>query len=312
MLFSRRVGQVLLGLAFFSALAQVSAQETDDNLHELRTHSIYMPYIDQDLQNRWFDFGGDAYVNTYQHIRLTSDRPSQSGHLWSRLPLTASNFQVEFEFRVDGKGTGLVGDGLGVFLTKERAESGPVFGNRDRFEGLGVFFDTYANSRQQHTFPFVMAMVGDGQTSYDNENDGKANELGSCESDFRIHANPTKARITVNRSAKTVNLKIQTRDWDKWEECFTLTDVTLPTVTYLGFSAMTGGVHDNHDIISVSTSAISNPEDFTASRRKNNTPPPRDRSNVMWYLKLFAALAVFAALVVAFKMSKDKNDMKRF
>jgi len=47
-------------------------------------------------------------------------------------------------------------------------------------------------------------------------------------------------------------------------------------------------------------------------QRKNNTPPPRDRSNVMWYLKLFAALAVFAALVVGFKMSKDKSDMKRF
>lgn len=59
-----------------------------------------------------------------------------------------SNFQVEFEFAVGGKGDGLVGDGFAVWLTKERAEPGPVFGNRDNFEGMGIFFDTYANARQ--------------------------------------------------------------------------------------------------------------------------------------------------------------------
>jgi hypothetical protein len=42
-------------------------------------------HIDQDLQNRWFDFGGDALINTNRHVRLTQDMPSQSGWLWSRL-----------------------------------------------------------------------------------------------------------------------------------------------------------------------------------------------------------------------------------
>jgi mannose-binding lectin 2 len=59
----------------------------------------------------------------------------------------AANFQVDFQFEVDGKGDGIVGDGFAVWFTKERAEMGPVFGNRDRFEGLGIFFDTYANGR---------------------------------------------------------------------------------------------------------------------------------------------------------------------
>jgi mannose-binding lectin 2 len=49
---------------------------------------------------------------------------------------------------VEGKGDGLYGDGFAVWLTKERAIMGPVFGNKDEFEGLGIFFDTYANSRQ--------------------------------------------------------------------------------------------------------------------------------------------------------------------
>lgn len=69
----------------------------------VRTHSISMPYIgmlsllhlwkslmlqaiDDELQNRWFDFGGDTVINTNRHIRLTSRRlQGQQGYLWSRL-----------------------------------------------------------------------------------------------------------------------------------------------------------------------------------------------------------------------------------
>ncbi|KAF9339186.1 hypothetical protein BGZ91_006760, partial [Linnemannia elongata] len=135
-------------VALFATVGVAQAAKDDDVVMEpLRTHSIYMPYIDNDLQNRWFDFGGDTIVNTNRHIRLTQDVPSQSGWLWSRLPLMAANFQVDFQFEVDGKGDGIVGDGFAVWFTKERAEIGPVFGNRDRFEGLGIFFDTYANGR---------------------------------------------------------------------------------------------------------------------------------------------------------------------
>ncbi len=66
------------------------------------------------MQSRWFDFGGDTIVRadqyarpfrpccalradvpfTYRYIRLTSDRPSQSGWLFSKLPLTATNWEV--------------------------------------------------------------------------------------------------------------------------------------------------------------------------------------------------------------------------
>lgn len=67
-----------------------------------------------------------------------------------------------------------------MWLTKQRAQGGDVFGFMDKFEGLGIFFDTYKNNRPGVTFPYVMAMMGDGQTEYDKGNDGKANELGGC------------------------------------------------------------------------------------------------------------------------------------
>jgi mannose-binding lectin 2 len=67
-----------------------------------------------------------------------------------------------------------------MWLTKQRAVEGPVFGSADKFEGLGVFFDTYKNNRPGTVFPYVMAMSGDGKTAYDKDADGKANEAAGC------------------------------------------------------------------------------------------------------------------------------------
>lgn len=92
---------------------------------------------------------------------------------------TADDQQIEFEFKVHGKNT-LYGDGFAMWLTKNRAQTGPVFGAADKFEGLGIFFDTYKNNRPGTVFPYVMAMLGDGNTAYDKAHDGKANELAGC------------------------------------------------------------------------------------------------------------------------------------
>ena len=67
-----------------------------------------------------------------------------------------------------------------MWITKQRAQQGPVFGSVDNFEGLGIFFDTYKNNRPGTVFPLVMAMVGDGKTSYNKDTDGREQELASC------------------------------------------------------------------------------------------------------------------------------------
>lgn len=49
---------------------------------------------------------------------------------------------------------------MAMWITKQRAQTGPVFGSVDKFEGLGIFFDTYKNNRPGTIFPYVMAMLG--------------------------------------------------------------------------------------------------------------------------------------------------------
>jgi len=243
------------------ALAAVQDQTTTDENGirsiPLRTHSLHAPYLDSDMQSRWFDFGGNTIIRADQYIRLTSDRPSQEGWIFSRVPLTATNWEILVEFKIHGQANphgNLHGDGFAMWLTKQRATPGPVFGGTDRFEGLGIFFDTYKNNRPGTVFPYVMAMVGDGTKVYDKANDGKDNEFMGCSARGIRSANvPTKAKLTYFQD-KSLKLELQYKSEDSWDLCFETNDPpTIPSVAYLGFSAETGELSDNHDIISVAT-----------------------------------------------------------
>ncbi|GAB7346032.1 hypothetical protein MBLNU457_4801t1 [Dothideomycetes sp. NU457] len=243
----------LLGALLLSNVRAVLAEEEGEvRSIPLRTHSLVSPYLDSDLQSRWWDYGGDTIIRADKYIRVASNRPSQSGWVFSRVPLTATNWEVEIEFSINGEGN-LFGDGMGIFMTKQRATQGPVFGFQDRFEGLGIFIDTYKNNRPGVVFPYVMAMMGDGQTAYDQANDGKANELAGCSARGLRNANfPTKAKITYF-AEKSLTVDLMYKKEDEWTHCFEVKDVKLPSVAYLGFTAETGELSDNFDLIKVET-----------------------------------------------------------
>jgi mannose-binding lectin 2 len=100
---------------------------------------------------RW-DFGADTIIvsclsagsghcrklirhqNTNKHVRLVQDKPSQNGYLWSRMPLAVMNWQIEFEFKVDGSAHNIYGDGFALWISKDRAKTGPVFGSVGKWQ----------------------------------------------------------------------------------------------------------------------------------------------------------------------------------
>ena len=81
-------------------------------------------------------------------IRLTPDKQSKLGWLWSRIPFTSNSWIIEFDFRVHGEGS-LFGDGFAFWYTSDRAQTGPIFGSRDNFDGLIIAFDTYSNGKHK-------------------------------------------------------------------------------------------------------------------------------------------------------------------
>lgn len=215
------------------------------------------------------------------------------------MPLTATNWEIEVEFKISGKNQ-LYGDGFAMWLTKTRAQEGHVFGSTDKFEGLGIFFDTYKNNRPGVVFPYVMAMVGDGQTSYDKDTDGKNQEYAGCSARGLRHATiPTKLRLTYFQE-KRLKLELQYKKEDDWVVCFDSEDPpALPQVVYLGFSAETGELSDNHDIVSIQARNLYISQNTKASPGSNNSKVRNLRnkkkgSSWPWF---FAKIGFFIAVV---------------
>jgi mannose-binding lectin 2 len=123
--------------------------------------------------------------------------------------------------------------------------------NADYFTGLAVFFDTYANSRHGYSFPRITAMLGDGKTPADLDGDNARNELAACSKNFRRRNVATKARLTYVKG-RGLRLETQLDEWDKWDVCFDAPGAELPASPFVGFTALTGDVADNHDIVGVS------------------------------------------------------------
>ncbi|TPX33907.1 hypothetical protein SmJEL517_g03299 [Synchytrium microbalum] len=243
--------------------------ETNIPLHSFSLHS---PYVEENLNNRWWNFGGDCYVEVMNYVRLAPDRQSKQGWLWSRVPFTSASWEIEFDFKVHGHTTALYGDGFAFWFTTERETPGPVFGYKDEWTGLGVFFDTYSNGRHRHTFPYVYGILNNGTQKYQHENDGYDQQMGGCSSDFRNKYVGTRAKVRYIRG-EYLQVDLNVKGMDTWETCFTANNVSLPTTAYIGFTAWTGEVSDHHDILRISSSSIINPE----KRARGLMRPPAER-----------------------------------
>ncbi|KAK9380154.1 legume-like lectin family-domain-containing protein [Kockiozyma suomiensis] len=264
----------------FGVTTAKSHDDDDEFLPDVRrvpmkTFTLQAPFLHDSLHSRWYDFGGDTLVRTDKYVRLTSDRPGQIGFLSSRLPLTAVNFEIIFEFKISGKGN-LYGDGMAVWLTKDRSASGPVFGGPDNFEGLGIFIDTYKNNRPGVTFPYIMLMHGDGHTSYSKSDDGKSNEIAGCSARGLHNANQdTRMRITYVKG-DFLRVDLQYKEPEKWTQCFRISNPPdLPQTAYLSFSAETGELSENHDIneVEVNMLVATNAELHGQPLTKLTSPP---------------------------------------
>ncbi|XP_077593288.1 lectin, mannose-binding 2-like a isoform X2 [Stigmatopora nigra] len=251
-----KMNSLKLLFSFILCILTIGPGSGDDD-HEMeeflkREYSLTKPYqaVGFSSSSHW-ELMGDAMVTTEQ-VRLTPDMQSRQGAVWSRLPCHLDDWEMQVHFKIHGKGKkNLNGDGLAIWYTKERMQSGPVFGNKDNFTGLGVFVDTYPNEEKllERIFPFVLAMVGNGTISYDHERDGRPTELGGCNGMVRNLKHDSFLFIRYVRRRLTVMIDIDGQH--EWKDCLDLPGVRLPKGFYFGATAITGDLSDNHDIVSL-------------------------------------------------------------
>ncbi|EGD78780.1 hypothetical protein PTSG_01756 [Salpingoeca rosetta] len=230
-----------------------------------RQHSIMKPYLmGGSMVMPYWDFIGNAVVSD-DFIRLTPDRQSKRGAIWNTRPIGVKEWEITLHFKIHGQGKALYGDGFALWYTQQRNTLGNVFGSRDRWTGLGIFVDTYSNLELQRSGggAYVSAIVNDGKIEYDHDQDGTHQEIASCQLNLRNLEQETYMRVIYRKN--TLKVLFNTNGNDDWRTCFFVADVFLPRGYFLGVSAATGDLADNHDVISL---ALSDPPAFTREERE--------------------------------------------
>ncbi|CAI2189109.1 14171_t:CDS:10, partial [Funneliformis geosporum] len=174
--------------------------------------------------------------------------------IWAQLPNPHKEWEVELSFQITGKFY-VGGRGIAFWYTKDRAEQGPVFGNKDEWVGLVIMFETVDHSRKRE-HPIIMAHLNDGSKLYNNITEPRDAMLAGCYRLFHNTPSPVFARISYYN--RTIKLEVDANDeGGAYLPCFEQKDIDLPTGYYFGVSAIAEGeTPDDHDVLSFETYEI--------------------------------------------------------
>ncbi|CAG5130562.1 unnamed protein product [Candidula unifasciata] len=219
--------------------------------------------VQRDNSVPFWEYFGDALAGD-EGIRITPSLRSKKGSVWSKNKLEAKGWEIEAGIRITGRGR-VGADGLAIWFTEGRASQTDnpadlvVFGAADRWKGLGVFLDSFDNDGQ-HNNPYIMAVVNDGTLAYDHQNDGSTQHIGGCLRDFRNKPFPVRVKIEYYNQVLTVKVHNGlTNNPNDFEICLSASNVVLPASGYIGISAATGGLADDHDVLYLLTHSLHDP-----------------------------------------------------
>lgn len=115
---------------------------------------------------------------------------------------------------------------------------------------------------------------------------------------------------------------------DTWTNCFTLTapdtNIAIPSVAYLGLSAETGELADNHDIISLKAQNLYNIGGNTGDNRAPSSggpssnkasvkPPQEEKGGWGWFfVKALLFIVAIAGGYIGWTFYRTKQQYSRF
>ncbi|KAI9300533.1 concanavalin A-like lectin/glucanase domain-containing protein [Cunninghamella echinulata] len=227
--------------------------------------SFKYPYYYNNTVPFWTT-GGDI-IKATDRLRLASSVPGSKGWIWSDLKNEYDDWMVDLDFRITGNQVN-GGRGFAFWLTKDVSTEGPIFGAKDKWEGLSIWF---VSSNPKTKDPLIMAFINDGTTAMASGGiDPTAKAIGSCKIDYRNTDQPVKMRLSYKD--RTLNLIMDTTSHDiNFRPCFHRTDIDIPKGYTFGITAASTNPADDHDIISFETYQLDPP-----FKPKNNKRPLED------------------------------------
>jgi hypothetical protein len=89
-------------------------------------------------------------IKAEDFIRLAPSVPGSKGQIWSTIPNTYKEWEVNLQLRISGQHVG-GGRGMAFWYAAEPHQDGPIFGSKDKWRGLGVWFDSH-NPKASYCF----------------------------------------------------------------------------------------------------------------------------------------------------------------
>lgn len=172
------------------------------------------------------------------------------------------DFSVYINFRISGAGQRLFGDGIAIWVTDTTApdwrRGGTFFGGPADFKGFVVVLDTFKNSEMGATHKDVMLFTNGGEEDVDTHSPdvgGNANyRYYEGRDDFSV-LDYSVMHLMYRASTKTVLVMLDEKNTGEFKSIFEHKIENLPRgwdkELRLSFSATTGQLADNHDLLSV-------------------------------------------------------------
>jgi hypothetical protein len=80
-------------------------------------------------------------IKAADFIRLAPSVPGSKGHIWSTIPNPYEEWEVNFQMKIVGQHVG-GGRGMAFWYARDTHQDGPIFGSKDNWNGLGIWFDS--------------------------------------------------------------------------------------------------------------------------------------------------------------------------
>uniref|UniRef100_A0A672YYN3 Lectin, mannose-binding, 1 n=1 Tax=Sphaeramia orbicularis TaxID=375764 RepID=A0A672YYN3_9TELE len=196
---------------------------------------------------------GNAIPSADQ-VRITPSLRSQRGSVWTKNKVNFEHWEAEVTFRVSGRGR-MGADGLAVWFTTAQGLDGPVYGAADHWNGVGVFFDSFDNDGKKNN-PAILIVGNNGNLIMTI----KSNFIDSFQSVILFHSHYVEAQLSLSLSLQD------------YEFCAKVDNIVIPREGFFGISAATGGLADDHDVLSFLVFSLTEPgqqpKRRTSTRRK--------------------------------------------
>ncbi|CAO3642159.1 unnamed protein product [Cunninghamella blakesleeana] len=206
--------------------------------------------------------GGDTILAP-DRIQLATSVPGSKGWIWSDLTNEYDEWSAHLNFRITGSQIH-GGRGLAFWYTKEASTEGPIFGAKDKWEGLSIWL--VSNNPKTHE-PLIMGFLNDGSTALASGGvDPTKKAIGQCSIDFRNTDQPVRLRVTYKDNAISVLVDTTSHDLN-FRHCFFKSGITLPKGYKFGVTAASTNPADDHDIIAFDTFQLNPPPKKTHNKR---------------------------------------------